>query len=328
MGTRGVKLDGERLTYLYQSRGWSQQDLARKSGLDVRTITKVKTGRPCDASTHLCLALALDVAPEELLAERDAPPSLVAHLLDPAEARTNGAAPAEDLPLGESGQRPPAKKAKTYFAIEQAWKIVDFRTPPAPVVPAAVKTTKGKAKTKTAAATPDIGTAGIVCDYYRVRKLDSSQRDIVFPYLTWGEGIECLSLPPGASWDKVAVKPGDLVHSEKQWEVRLKSPEGPEGTVFECWPIQLKFLGAFHGQGQSWWQVRVGYETESLIIQVMFSAEQPCRSVTGMVALLGEREFNPVPDNAPHLMLDGSMASWHVPFPQLGAFYKLAWSWE
>lgn len=325
MGTRGVKLDGERLTYLYQARGWSQQDLARKSGLDVRTITKVKTGRACDASTHLCLALALDVPPEELLLERDAPPSLVAHLLDPDAARANGAVSApraeEELPV-ESAR--PAKKPKSYFKIEQAWKVVDLRSPWTPVEGAS-KAAKGKGP-RGKASPP--AAAGTICDYYRVRKLDNSQRDIVFPYLTWGEGIECLSMPPDATWNKVEVQPGDLVHSEKQWELRLKAPAGDEGTIFECQPIQLRFLDAFHRTGQSWWQVRVGYETESLIIQVLFSPDQPCRSITGTMALLGEREFSEVPDNAPHLLEDGTLASWHIPFPTFGAFFKLAWSWE
>jgi transcriptional regulator with XRE-family HTH domain len=327
MGTRGVKLDGERLTYLYQARGWSQQDLARKSGLDVRTITKVKTGRACDASTHLCLALALDVPPEELLFERDPPPSLVAHLLDPLDpSRANGAAAtarAEELPPAETAR--PAKKPKSYFKIEQAWKIVDLRSP---TESSAASPAKGKGKAKAKSGKTATPASGTICDYYRIRKLDDSQREIVFPYLTWGEGIECLAIPAGATWNKVAVQPGDLVHSEKQWELRLTAPAGEQGTIFECHPIQLRYLDAFHREGQSWWQVRVGYEMESLIIQVMFAAEQPCRSIKGTMALLGEREFSEVPDNAPHLLEDGTLASWHIPFPQFGAFYKLAWSWE
>src|SRR5262249_3870099 len=146
--------------------------------------------------------------------------------------------------------------------IEQAWKIVDLRNPGPTGEPAksSTKTTKtGKGKAKPAAPTTP-GAAGTICDYYRVRKLDDNQKEIVFPYLTWGEGIECVASPEGSVWDKVAVKPGDLVHSEKQWELRIKAPEGPEGTSFECAPIELRFLDAFHRQGQSWWQVRVGYE--------------------------------------------------------------------
>ena len=67
MRNRGVLVNGQRLIELYRRRGWSQQDLARKAGLDVRTIAKVKKGGVCDASTLQRLAGALNVSPDELM---------------------------------------------------------------------------------------------------------------------------------------------------------------------------------------------------------------------------------------------------------------------
>jgi transcriptional regulator with XRE-family HTH domain len=315
----GVRLDGERLTYLYQARGWSQQDLARKSGLDARTITKVKNGGPCDASTHQCLAQALDVEPEELLADRDPPETGIPQLL-------------EEYMSGKPAEAEPADAlANPYFTIEECWKVIDLRSPQpaaepaaAPVKKGAARTTRGKGKAETNGAAEPL--AVTVWDRYRIRKLDAGDRDIVFPYLTWGERIECLDKPPTAVWEKVQVRPGDLVHSEKQWELRLPAPKGPAGTKFECAPVQLKFVDAFHGLGQTWWQVRVAYTTDILILQILFDPASPCRAVRGLRALFGERQFEPAPEG-PFLLRDGSIASWHIKAPRAGAFYKLEWDW-
>ena len=289
MGKRGVKLDGEKLVECYQRRGWSQQDLARKSGLDARTITKVKNGGVCDASTHQCLAKALDVPPEELLFHPAAP------LIEVGE-QVVAAAPRE----------PAAPGWNHFFRIEKVWKIIDLRQP----------------RLK-----PRQPLGGTVWDYYRVCKLDDEQHHIVFPYLTWGDGIDCLAKPEGSVWEKRSVRPGDLVHSEKQWELKIPAPPGPLGTMFECSPIQLRFVNAFHGENQQWWQVRVAYPIYTLILQVMFSPDLPCRHIEGASALLGQMHFEPLHDNPPYLLPDGTLASWRIENPQVGAFYKLAWQW-
>lgn len=318
MGKRGVRLDGERLTYLYQARGWSQQDLARKSGLDARTITKVKNGGPCDASTHQCLAQALDVEPEELLVDRD---------------------PTEQMQLLEQymSGKPPASEAETadalanpHFAIEECWKVIDLRSPQPIGADAAAPAAKGAARKAKAGKAEANGAAAplavTVWDRYRVRKLDAGDHEIVFPYLTWGDRIECLDKPGDSKWEKVQVRPGDLVHSEKQWELRMAAPKGPAGTKFEFSPVRLRFVDAFHGVGQTWWQVRVAYTTDNLILQILFDKASPGRAVRGLRALFGERQFEPAPEG-PFLLGDGSMASWHIKAPRAGAFYKLEWDW-
>ena len=62
--TNFVLVNGHLRAELFQSRGWSQHDFAEKSGLDVRTIAKVKRGGSCDASTLQRLATALGTEPK------------------------------------------------------------------------------------------------------------------------------------------------------------------------------------------------------------------------------------------------------------------------
>lgn len=44
MRKRGVAINGQRRVQPYQCRGWSQQELPHKSGLDVRTIPRLGRG--------------------------------------------------------------------------------------------------------------------------------------------------------------------------------------------------------------------------------------------------------------------------------------------
>lgn len=60
-----------RLRELRLRRLLTQEDLAKKSGVGVTTIIRVEAGREGRISTLRRLAAALDVSPEELLAEVD-----------------------------------------------------------------------------------------------------------------------------------------------------------------------------------------------------------------------------------------------------------------
>ncbi len=289
MNKRGVVLDGTRLVRLYHRKGWSQQDLARKTGLDARTIAKVKRGGTCDASTLQLLCQALGVEPEDLLA---AEPGL--------------------SPNGFVATPPPAaptfrqhNRLSQSLRFIQVWKIVDLRNP---------------------YLHGDIP-SGVVVEQYRLCKHTEEQPQVTFPYLTWGDGIECLAKPDGAAWTKVPVERGDVVHCDNQWELTFETPIGPAGTQFDCGPIALKFVNAFHGEGQQWWQTRAGHEIESLVIQILFAPDQPCFRLEGTCAMPGQRKFTRLEDNEPFLLPDGSVANWHIQKPPVGTFYKLAWAW-
>lgn len=289
MKKRGVVLDGVKLVRLYHRKGWSQQDLARKTGLDARTIAKVKRGGTCDASTLQLLCQALEVKPDDLLAVDFQQPS----------GDSVGAAPAHNSPFSAN------HNWSQSLRIIQVWKIIDLRNPFLHGATA----------------------SGLVVERYRMCKPNADRPAITFPYLTWGEGIECISKPADATWTQVPVEVGDLVHSEKQWELTTATPEGPAGTQFDCGPIELRFKNAFHSDGQQWWQIRVAYEIQSLVIQVLFSKEQKCLKLDGTWAMPGQRKFSALTDNEPFLLPDGSVANWHIQQPPIGAFYKLAWSW-
>ncbi|MCC6508259.1 MAG: helix-turn-helix transcriptional regulator [Pirellulaceae bacterium] len=283
MTRRGFAIDGEKLLALYRLRGWSQQDLADQARLDVRTVAKLRRGGTCDASTLRVLSHTLDVKPEVLLKEMEAPPA------QSTSQNTHA--------LTTSSQ--------SDLRIEQAWKIIDLRSP---------------------YRFGDIP-SGFLLERYRVVRTGVHPTSIVLPYLTWGEGIECHDKPPTASWNSIAPVPGDIVHSDKQWELVIPLTDGPSGSEFEFGPIQLRFLGAFHGQDQQWWQTRTAYDIDCLTIQILFAPALPCKTIVASWAPPGQRKFVTLPNNTPFVLPDGTMASWQISNPQLGAFYKLAWTW-
>ncbi len=189
--------------------------------------------------------------------------------------------------------------------IVQAWKIIDLRYPQKH---------------------GDVP-SGVIWERYRIVKRSDACPWIAFPYLTWGDEITCLQKPADAAWRRVPVVPGDIVHSDKHWEISIQAPIGPAGTQFEFGPIELRFVNAFHGPLQQWWQVRIAYEIESLIVQVLFAKDQPCKQLEGTWAMPGQRKFIPLPSNDPHLLSDGSIASWQLSRPSIGSYFKLAWTW-
>lgn len=189
--------------------------------------------------------------------------------------------------------------------IVQAWKIIDLRYP----------LIHGN------------DPSGIIWERFRIVKRSDSCPLISFPYLTWGDEIACLQKPVDAVWRRVPVVPGDIVHSDKHWEISTQAPVGPAGTQFEFGPIQLRFVNAFHGPLQQWWQIRIAYQIESLIVQVLFAQDQPCEQLEGTWAMPGQRKFVPLPSNDPHLLSDGSVASWQLSRPSIGSYFKLAWTW-
>lgn len=287
MRRRGFLVNGQRLMELYQNRGWSQQQFADKTGLDVRTIAKVRRGGSCDASTLQRLAGALGIEPNELI--------------DQGSNLANNAPTSDDAPAVSNS-------LESNLRIVQVWKIIDLRN--------------------STNAHSDGVPSGTVWERYRFIKLNDQQTDIVFPYLTWGDGIECITKPDDAQWNRVPVEPGDIVHSDKQWELSTSTPDGPAGTQFEFGPVQLRFINAFHGPMQQWWQIRIAYEIESLIVQVLFDATLPCIKIDGTCALPGQRKSVPLQNNSPYLLPDGSLANWHITNPSIGAFYKLSWEWN
>ncbi|MEI7462632.1 MAG: helix-turn-helix transcriptional regulator [Pirellula sp.] len=286
MGRRGVFVNGPRLVELYRRRGWSQLDLAGKSGLDVRTIAKVKKGGACDASTLQRLASALNVSPEALM------------LTEAQQAK-----PSQSVFVTNDSIEPHVEQ--TDLKLIQVWRTIDLR---APYVHGEVP-------------------SGVVLEHYRFLKQSDARPSIVFPYLTWGEEIRCLSHPAETTWQRVPVLPGDIVPSDKQWELTSIAPEGPAGTQFELAPIHLLYVNSFHADGFQWWQTRIAFEIESLIIQVLFADNLRCKRIQGGVAWPGQRNFVGLPNNDPDLLPDGSIANWHIRQPCVGAFYRVAWNW-
>ena len=64
---RSITPDGERVKQLRFAAGMTQEDLAAKADVSVKTISKVENGRAVDASTLRILAAKLGVAPKELV---------------------------------------------------------------------------------------------------------------------------------------------------------------------------------------------------------------------------------------------------------------------
>jgi len=159
MRRRGVFVNGPRLVELYRRRGWSQLDLAGKSGLDVRTIAKVKKGGACDASTLQRLAIALNVTPEALM-----------------QTEAQQAKPSQSVSAAHDSIEPHVEQ--TDLKLMQVWT----------------------------------------------------------------------------------------------------------GTQFELAPIHLLFVNSFHADGFQWWQTRIAFEIESLIIQVLFADNLRCKRIQGGVA--------------------------------------------
>lgn len=67
---RTLKRLGENVRQARKARGWSQEELAHRSGLAVVQISRVERGvREVRLGTILKLVRALDVSPNELLAD-------------------------------------------------------------------------------------------------------------------------------------------------------------------------------------------------------------------------------------------------------------------
>jgi transcriptional regulator with XRE-family HTH domain len=66
-GRRTVLPDGEEVRRLRHARGWSQQNLADKAGLQPKTISNVERGKALYADTARRVAHALGVETEDLL---------------------------------------------------------------------------------------------------------------------------------------------------------------------------------------------------------------------------------------------------------------------
>ncbi|XZE46793.1 helix-turn-helix domain-containing protein [Pirellulaceae bacterium SH467] len=289
MGKRGVVLNGELLTKLYTRRGWSQQEFAMRAGVDARTIAKIKKGGSCDTRTLQILSGTLKVSPESLLAE---------------DARFDALAAKENDEAAESKLSSGIPRFQR-FRLQHLWKIVDFR--------------------RSNAGEPDA--VAQVWNWYRIQKLSVDCDPYVFPFLTWGEGIECDHAPSGVSFQRVGVLPGDLVHSNKQWEISITPPEGGVGTAFDCGPIGLRYVDAFFREGQQWWQTRITDETDVLLIQLWFRPEQCCKQVFGEWAPPGGHRFQPMEACPPQRNPDGEIVTWMIQKPMQGAFYKLSWGW-
>ncbi|MCU0715296.1 MAG: helix-turn-helix domain-containing protein [Pirellula sp.] len=295
MAKRGVFLDGELLTKLYTRRGWSQQEFASHAGLDARTISKIKRGGSCDARTLQVLSATLKVLPESLLAERDTP--------DSGRALSKNA-----IEQSAGLQR---------FRLLHHWKVIDLRGQRS-------LNSMDHQETKNAWRP---GRDAMVWNSYRIVKLDEELEPYLFPFLTWGDGIDCEVAPSSVSFRKVDVSPGDLAHSDKQWEIVITPPDGEAGTVFDCGPIGLRYVDAFFNPGQQWWQTRITDETDTLLIQVWFDPNQPCKEVRGEWAAPGGHRFHSLENCKPQRLPDGTVVTWMILKPVQGSFYKISWAW-
>lgn len=63
-----MAIDTQRLRSLREQRGWSQEQLADVSGLSARTIQRVEATGAAALETRMALAVALELAPADLLA--------------------------------------------------------------------------------------------------------------------------------------------------------------------------------------------------------------------------------------------------------------------
>lgn len=160
---RGVFVDGELLTKLYTRRGWSQQEFASHAGLDARTIAKIKRGGSCDARTLQVLSATLKVLPESLLAEKDIPV--------PGKA--------------ETGNAFEHSAVLRRFRLLQHWKVIDLRNQQS-LNSMDHQNTQGNWRP---------GRDAMVWNSYRIAKLDEEREPYLFPFLTWGDGIDCEVAP-------------------------------------------------------------------------------------------------------------------------------------
>ncbi|XZE32882.1 helix-turn-helix domain-containing protein [Pirellulaceae bacterium SH501] len=295
MAKRGVFVDGELLTKLYTRRGWSQQEFASHAGLDARTIAKIKRGGSCDARTLQVLSATLKVLPESLLAEKDIPV--------PGKA--------------ETGNAFEHSAVLRRFRLLQHWKVIDLRN----------QQSLNSMDHQNNQSNWRAGRDAMVWNSYRIAKLDEDREPYLFPFLTWGDGIDCEVAPAGVSFRRVDVSPGDLAHSDKQWEIAIRPPEGGTGTVFDSGPIGLRYIDAFFNPGQQWWQTRITDETDTLLIQVWFDPNQPCTEVRGEWAAPGGHRFQALENCQPQRLPDGTVVSWMILKPVQGAFYKISWTW-
>lgn len=71
-----VAIDGQKIRSLREQRGWTQKELALKSGVDQSLISALETDRKEDVrfSTIMAMARALNVQPHQLLTSSDSPP--------------------------------------------------------------------------------------------------------------------------------------------------------------------------------------------------------------------------------------------------------------
>lgn len=68
------------------ARGWSQEDLALHSGLSVRTIQRVESGRKAGLETLKCLAAVFETSVTELIKEQDMTAAAQTPTSEPARA--------------------------------------------------------------------------------------------------------------------------------------------------------------------------------------------------------------------------------------------------
>jgi transcriptional regulator with XRE-family HTH domain len=64
-----VSVDGQKVRRLRSRQGWTQEDLARKTGCSKRTIENVEASRPVLLYTVSCIAQVFQITPEELVRE-------------------------------------------------------------------------------------------------------------------------------------------------------------------------------------------------------------------------------------------------------------------
>jgi len=289
MASRGVQLDAEKTRYLYRAKGWSQRDLADNSGLDPRTVRKAVGGGVCDARTHLLIANALSVLPEEILADD--------HISE------LGNVVAQGLPTSDDALSQPRNNS---VEVELNWKIIDLRD-----------STRWSADDRQS---QDVVT---LWDFYRLRRVQPQVSEITFNYQTWGEEIRCRDKPEGADWSCVPVRPGELYHTRERWELKVPLLDTPGATV-DVTPIQLEFVNAFDPPDNSFWQLHVTYPSDIVHLQVLFPNSATPWTVAGFMGEFGSREMRPMPDG-PVLSPIGNSASWVISKPEVGSYYKTSW---
>jgi transcriptional regulator with XRE-family HTH domain len=81
-----AKVEVDRLHELREARGWSQETLARKAGIDPKTLSSLLGGKECRIETLRLIADALGVKPAEIIkgAKTDPPPHLPKGLFKPS----------------------------------------------------------------------------------------------------------------------------------------------------------------------------------------------------------------------------------------------------